>query len=269
MPSNKYILRFKEVLISDFDVDLKTVIELIFRENNVVKFDFFDAKQKKHFSIFEKYKIDGDFFYGRYGEIKDSNLQNGVAFIGDKEYPDADFKYHVQFLIKYNKDTENPTDDIVFIFNRNALGFEDGFIELIKQNGHVLQACLVEKESQDLLKKLRKARRIKSITVVKDNKPDELKPLFRELYENGIYTTEIKILLKRNKSLSNDEVVSFVEKRKNDATYRIDFVDEDGVDIVKKFTEMITYKSKMISISPEDFSDKDKMFNLMKDSYNE
>ena len=269
MPSNKYILRFKEILISDFDIDLQSVMESIFSENNTVKFDFFDSKTKKHYGVFEKYFSDENYFYGRYGEIKDSNIQNGVALIDEKEYPDADFKYHVQFLIKYSKNKELSVDDIVFVYNRNALGFEDGLINFISQKGHVFKINLLEKKSQDLLKRLKNARKIKSVSVVKDNNPTELRSWFSELYDNGAYTTEIKVSFHKNRRLTNEEIYDFVEKRKNDSTYKIDFVDEDGVTIVKKFTEMIIYKSKMILISPNDFSDKNKMYELLKDSFND
>ena len=74
MSNNKYIFRFKDILVSDFNNNLAEVMKSIFHDDSTVKFDFFDSKMKKHICIFEKYISNDNCFYGRYGEIKDSIL---------------------------------------------------------------------------------------------------------------------------------------------------------------------------------------------------
>lgn len=268
MASNKYILRFKEIAIFDMDISLNDVFDKIFANSDFISLDFYDSLSIRRVCQFKLFKKEKDYFFGQYGEIKDSKIQNGVAVINDKEYPNADFKYHVQFLIKYNNDSSKPSD-IVFIFNKNALGFETAFQELFSQKGDVFRIAFLEKKPSDLREKIRTARKIKYISVVKDNNPYELNFLFKELYDINVYTTELRVLFRKKKSICNEEIIEYINKRQNDPCYSIAFIDENGVDYVKKFTEMINYKSKKISINAEEISDREFVYKLLKDNLNE
>lgn len=267
MASNKYILRFKDLLIMDLESNLKESLDSIFSNSDKIAFNFIDKNSKEHECQFSMYSNNDEFFFGRYGEIKESKIQNGVALIDEKEYPDADFKYHVQFLIKYSKSNSN--HDMVFIYNHNAISFEDGLIELLKNKGNIFQVALLEKSRSDLVSALKKARKIKYISVKKDNNPTELNPWFKELYDNGLYTTEIRISFKKKKSVTNEEVVKYVDKYSTESNRTVAFIGEDGVDYVKSFTDCITFKSKKISITSDDFDDKQKVLKILKESIDE
>ena len=268
MASNKYILRFKDILIIDLESNLKRSFDSIFSDIQKISFKFLDKNSKQHHCQFLMYLNNDEFFFGRYGEIKESKIQNGVALIDEKEYPDADFKYHVQFLIKYGKNGDG-VHEIVFIYNHNAISFEDGLIELLKNEGKILQLTLLEKSNSDLIKALKNARKIKYISVKKDNNPKELNTWFKELFDNGIYSTEIRINFKRKKSVTNDEIIKYVNKYSSERNRSIAFTGEDGVDYVKSFTDCITFKSRKITISADDFSDKHRILKILKESIEE
>lgn len=259
MSVRKYTLKYKTIISLNPNASLKESLETIFKDAKTVWHDYVDDNENHHNCVFEKYKLDDNYGFCRFGEIKESHMQNGVAFINDVEYENASFKYHVQFLIDYKK------SQIVFVFNNNASCFEEAFPDFVSQKTNSLGFALEQIRADGLEEKIAKAKKIKFISLVKNN-PDEFKPIFGSFYTDDLFETEIKLHLRKKKSTYRERVVDFVRQNKNDGQYSIAFTDEFGVDQLKKFTETIFFKTKKITIETEDINDKEKMFALLKEN---
>ena len=135
MAIKKFTIKYDDIFIYDDALNLKDVIEFSFvKERN--NFDFLDSNNKRHLCQFLKINSSDDYFFGKFGEIKSSWKENGVAVLDDRELENIEFKYHVQFYIDYL------SHSMVFIYNSNATCFEEAFKEYLAQNPNLMQEIL-------------------------------------------------------------------------------------------------------------------------------
>ena len=255
----KYSLKFKDIVYGGSPEELKKAFYECFVLDESRVFPFIDNKSKKHKCQIVTFKIEKPFIYGRFGEIKNANVENGVAMVNDNEIDDADFKYHVQFLI--NTDT----NEIVYVYNMKASCFDDAFTDFVQNTSNIISFGLVNKSDKGLIERIRKAKKIKYINA-KKNDPTVVNALFKEFNnEYSIFQIDTRITFKNKKGLSTDDVCEFIKRNENDITFTVAFTDEDGNELVKNFTDNLFFKSVVIDISPEDIKDKDYMFRTLKE----
>lgn len=253
--TKKFILKYKDIC-GDNSYSIKEVLLKSLKAGLKDTYIFTDSKNKKHNCQIQIYETDGKYIFGRFGEIKNSNVENGVAIVNGVE-TDADFKYHVQFLIKLS------TCEMDFIYNSKATCFDEAFEYYISDKNNLVFFKLFNKSDDGLERKIRKARKIQYINVKKDNS-DEVKGIFHEFFDYSMYQVDIKVKFRKKASINNDKMVDFFKQHKNDRLFSVRLVDEYNNKITKNFADDLFFKTKTLEINPEKIKDNDYVLEELK-----
>lgn len=250
----KYNLKYKDI-ICDND-NLLGIFQKTFKGLGKYSFTFLGNKKITHKCQIDIYKFDNEYLFGRFGEIKNSDVENGVAIYNEKEINNAEFKYHVQFLIKIS------THEMDFIYNSKASCFEEAFVHFISVSANTVIFNLVNKDDYGLRKRIQKAKKIRYISVKKNNS-DEINGLCKDFFEFSSYDVLVKIKFKNKSSFNNDKMVEFYESHKNDQLLSVGLIDEYNNSVVRNFAEDLFFKTKTIVISPSDIKNNDFIFEKL------
>ena len=252
----KYLLKYKTIISSEGH-SLISILDSVFNNFESNRFSFIDNKNITHDCRIKLIKKEDGYFYGRFGEIKSSNVENGVAIFNDEEFSEADFKYHVQFLINSN------SCEMDFIYNARANCFCEAFQSYVVNKCNLAIFSLVDRIDNGLEQKIRRAKKIKYVGI-KNKNIREINGIFNDLYDLDTYKVEVKVKFKKTAGLNIEKITEFYSRNKNNNQYSISFIDEDNNSLVKNFADNAFFKTKTLEINPIDITNDDFIFNELK-----